>query len=250
MNTIENISCLDGLRHLADNSIDLIVSSPPYNVGIMYSGYEDNKSWEKYDEFMGDILKEAFRVVRDGGRVAWNIPSFSSRQNLYERFLRLFRVAGFLQYAEVIWNKNQISSRTAWGSWLSPSQPNILPSHEYILVFYKNQKNYGKGHADITKEEFIPWTNGMWEIRPETKSKHPAPFPVELPYRLIKFLTYPGDVVLDPFSGSGTTAIAAVRTGRRYIGFELDEGYTRMANERILEEMQQLQLRKGGHSNV
>lgn len=234
-NNIYDVSCIEGLKQMDDSSVDMFISSPPYNVGIEYGAYGDTKPWEEYELFMENLLTEMFRVLRDGGRVAWNIPSFSSKQNLYEIFLKLFRKVGFMQYAEIIWDKKQISSRTAWGSWLSASQPNILPSHEYILVFYKNNKNYGKGKSDITKEEFISWTNGMWSFKPETKSKHPAPFPVELPYRLIKFFTYPDDLVIDPFMGSGTTALACIKTGRKCIGFEIDPAYIAMASERIME---------------
>lgn len=218
---------------LAEGSIDLIVSSPPYNVGIEYGAHDDNQAWEDYDKFMLGVIQQMYRVLRDGGRVCWNIPSFSSRQNLYERFLGLFRKAGFQQYAEIIWNKKQISSRTAWGSFNSPSQPNILPSHEYILVFYKGNKNHGKGKSDLVKEEFIPWTNGMWEFKPETKSDHPAPFPIELPYRCVKMFSYPGAVVLDPFMGSGTTALACIKTNRNFLGFEKDPQWLALANSRI-----------------
>ncbi len=234
--------CIKGMEAMGDGSVDLVVTSPPYNVGIEYGAHDDDKGWDEYEKTMRSVISNLFRVVRDGGRVCWNIPSFSSRQNLYETFLRLFREAGFKQYAEIIWNKDQISSRTAWGSFCSASEPNILPSHEYILVFYKGSKNHGAGESDLTKEEFIPWTNGMWNIRPETDSNHPAPFPLALPKRLIKMFTYPGRLVMDPFMGSGTSGVAAVELGRSFIGFELDPKWHEMAQARIKIESEQGKL--------
>lgn len=225
--------CLSGMASMKDSSVDLVVTSPPYNVGIEYGEHDDNKSWTEYEKTMRDILKSIYRVTRDGGRVCWNIPSFSSRLNLYEIFLRLFREVGFNQYAEIIWNKGQISSRTAWGSFCSASQPNILPSHEYILVFYKGNKNHGEGKSNISKEQFIPWTDGMWNIPPETNSKHPAPFPLQIPIRLIRMFSHKGSKVMDPFCGSGTTGVAASDCGSDFIGFEMDPMWHKMATERV-----------------
>jgi len=178
--------CLVEMKKIPDKSVDLVITSPPYNVGITYASHDDNQSWGDYEKWMINILKESYRVIRDGGRLCWNIPSFSSRQNLYGVFSRLLNDVGFKQYAEIIWDKKQISSRTAWGSFQSASQPNILPSHEYILVFYKISKNHGKGKNDVTKENFIQWTNGMWSFKPQTKSEHPAPYPIELPLRCMQ----------------------------------------------------------------
>lgn len=237
MNKIINGDCLEVMKGFEPESIDLVVTSPPYNVGIEYKNTDDEKAWELYIEQMQAVLYELFRVVRSGGRVCWNIPSFSSRQNLYEIFLSLFRKVGFLQYAEIIWNKKQISSRTAWGSFKSASQPNILPSHEYILVFYKENKNHGKGQDDITKEQFIKWTDGMWSFTPETNSKHPAPYPKELASRCIKMFSYVGETILDPFIGSGTTARVCKDNNRNYIGIDISPDYCKIAEDRLRQEV-------------
>lgn len=225
--------CLEKMKEIPDGSIDLVVSSPPYNVGIEYNSHDDNKEWAEYEKWMADILVEMYRIVRDGGRVCWNIPSFSSRQNLYRIFSSLFDDAGFKQYAEIIWDKKQISSRTAWGSFQSASQPNILPSHEYILVFYKGNKNHGTGENDIAKDNFIKWTDGMWSFKPETNSSHPAPYPVELPQRCMQMFSYVGETILDPFMGSGTTGVACKNLNRNFIGIELDHAYFKIAQDRI-----------------
>lgn len=218
---------------LEDNSLDLVVTSPPYNVGIKYDSIDDSKQWADYRNWIKEVISTVFLKLKEGGRVVWNIASYSSLKNWYKLFVDLFEECGFKQYAEIIWDKKQISSRTAWGSFKSASQPNILPRHEYVLVFYKGVKNHGKGKNNITNQEFVKWTDGMWEIRPETNSSHPAPFPVELAIRAIKMFSHIGDIVLDPFMGSGTTAIACQRTDRKFIGFEISQEYVNVANRRI-----------------
>ena len=176
------------------------------------------------------------RTMKNNGRVVWNIPSFSNRQNLYQFFGRLFEQTGFKQYAEIIWDKKQISSRTAWGSFASASEPNILPRHEYILVYYKLEKNKGKGEDTISKTSFIKWTDGMWEFTPETRSNHPAPFPKELPSRCIEMFSYKNDLIFDPFMGSGTTARACIDLKRRFIGAELSEEYCQMWENKLKQQ--------------
>lgn len=230
------MDCLIAMKQMPDKCVDLTISSPPYNVGIEYDSRNDNQEWDEYKKMMGNILLEMYRITRIGGRVCWNVPSFSSRQNLYEIFLSLFQQSGFKQYAEIIWNKKQISSRTAWGSFQSASQPNILPSHEYILVFYKEEKNHGDGKNDISKDNFIKWTDGMWSFNPETKSEHPAPYPIELPHRCIQMFSYIDENVFDPFLGSGTTAVAAKYLKRNFIGIEISPAYCAIARDRLRQE--------------
>lgn len=230
-------NCLHIMAQMSDNVVDLSITSPPYNVGIEYNNTDDNKEWKQYIDTMSSVVKELYRITRSGGRVVWNIPSFSSIQNLYEIFLSIFRNSGFKQYAEIIWCKNQISSRTAWGSFASASEPNILPSHEYILVFYKDCKNHGKGEDSIDKNNFIRYTDGMWRISPETNSNHPAPFPIELPNRCIEMFSYVGELVFDPFCGSGTTLRSAKNLKRNYIGVDISEQYCNIANKRLEQEL-------------
>lgn len=146
---------------------------------------------------------------------------------------------GFLMRGEIIWNKaSSASPSTAWGSWLSASNPTLRDVHEYILVFSKGtfrRKNSNKRKNTISKKEFLNFTKSVWTFPAESARKigHPAPFPVELPYRLIQLYTFEGEVVLDPFIGSGQAAIAAVKTGRHYVGYDIDEGYVKLAERRI-----------------
>ena len=230
--------CLEVMRTFADKSFDLVLTSPPYNVGIDYGeDFDDNKEWEDYRAFLKQICEEMYRVLRIGGRVCWNVPSFSSRQNLYFDSLTAFYSAGFKQYAEIIWDKKQISSRTAWGSFQSASEPNILPSHEYLLVFYKGEKNLGEGENDIAKENFIRWTDGMWSFPPETNSNHPAPFPIELSNRCLQMFSYVEANILDPFCGSGTTLRSAKNLNRNALGIEISPEYCEIARSRLKQEM-------------
>jgi site-specific DNA-methyltransferase (adenine-specific) len=125
----------------------------------------------------------------------------------------------------------------AWGSWQSASNPVLRDVHEYILIFskgdYQRQQN-GKANT-ITKEQFMEWTKSIWTMNPESAKKvhHPAPFPEELPYRLIQLYSFKGDIILDPFIGSGTTAISAIKTGRNFVGYEINEEYKLNSERRI-----------------
>jgi site-specific DNA-methyltransferase (adenine-specific) len=146
---------------------------------------------------------------------------------------------GFLMRGEIIWDKGaSAASSTAWGSWKSPANPTLRDVHEYILVFSKgtfSRKAQPGRESTISKEEFLEFTKSVWTFGAESARKvgHPAPFPVELPYRLIQLYTFSGEVVLDPFMGSGQTALAALKAGRRYVGYEIDETYVRLAEQRV-----------------
>lgn len=145
---------------------------------------------------------------------------------------------GFLMRGEIIWNKACSSGQsTAWGSWCSAKNPVLRDVHEYILVFSKGtflRDNLNK-KSTITKEEFLEFTKSIWTFAAQSAKKvgHPAPFPVELPYRLIQLYTFENDVVLDPFIGSGQTGIAAIKTKRYYIGYDVNSKYVKLAEERI-----------------
>ncbi|MFW6009166.1 MAG: DNA-methyltransferase, partial [archaeon] len=137
----------------------------------------------------------------------------------------------------IIWQKSQISNRCSWGSFASPSAPSFPTPFEYIMIFSKETKTLQeKKETDITKEEFIKWSLALWKFPPETnmkKIKHPAAFPIEMPMRLIKMLSWVGCTVLDPFSGSGTTGQACMETNRNYIGIEMSEEYHNIAAKRL-----------------
>lgn len=240
--------CLQLLKQLPADSIDLVVTSPPYNVNLgrnrnrktPYDLYRDNREHSEYMEWLMKVFAEVQRVLKHGGRVAINIgdgkngavPTHSDVIQFMTKEL------GYLPMATIIWNKNQTSPRTAWGSWLSPSCPSFPMPFEYILLFAYGtiKKTDDKSKITLTKDEFVRNSLALWPISPESKQKeygHPAMFPIELPYRLIQQLSYEDDVVLDPFAGVGTTAVAAKRLRRRYICFELSPEYCKAAIKRL-----------------
>ena len=240
-NKIYNLDCIEGLKMMETNSVDLVVTSPPYNLNINYSDYKDDKPIETYFDWCELWIKECYRVLKPGGRFCLQIGCFqpSINQPTYAIFTNIFQRVGFTFREFVIWNKNQIPKRTAWGSWMSPSNPRILPPFEMIINFHKESpKILEKGESDLERQEFIDWTNGLWVIAPESakKMKHPAPFPEELAKRCIKMHSYVGAIVLDPFNGSGTTTKVANSLNRKFIGFDITEEYCQIAINRIYGE--------------
>lgn len=227
------------MEEIPDNSIHLMVTSPPYNVG---KEYDENLTLNEYREFLRKVWSEVKRVLVPGGRACINIANLGRKPYIP---LHVFIVEdmldlGFLMRGEIIWNKASSGSpSTAWGSWLSAKNPVLRDVHEYILVFSKGMFSRGnlRRKSTISKEEFLDFTKSVWTFaaEPATKVGHPAPFPVELPYRLIQLYTFAGEIVLDPFMGSGQTAIAAVKTRRHYVGYDINEEYTRLAERRIKE---------------
>jgi len=226
------------------NSVDLIVTSPPYNVAVKYGRHKDDVSYEEYLSFTEQWLKKALLLLKEGGRLCLNIPLDKNKNGLkpvYADIVKIARDVGFGYQSTIVWNEQNISRRTAWGSWLSASAPYVIAPVEMIVLLYKGHwKRKEKGESTITKDEFIEWTNGVWTFPGESKKRvgHPAPFPLELPRRCIRMFSYKGDIVLDPFVGSGTTLIAAFIEGRKGIGVELDSNYVRLAIERISKEME------------
>jgi DNA modification methylase len=176
-----------------------------------------------------------------GGRACINIANLGRKPYipLHAYIIQQMLEIGFLMRGEIIWNKgNSASPSTAWGSWQSPANPTLRDVHEYILIFSKgifSRKNPAKRRKTISREEFLEFTKSIWTFAavPAKRTGHPAPFPLDLPYRLIQLYTYKGEVVLDPFIGSGQTAIAAIQSKRKYIGYELDENYMLLAKNRI-----------------
>ncbi len=226
-----------------EESIDLIVTSPPYNVDIKYNSYDDKIPYDVYLEFTEKWLEKAYKLLREDGRLCLNIPldkNKGGQQSVYADIVSIAKKIGWKYHSTIIWNEQNISKRTAWGSWLSAAAPYVIAPVEMIVVLYKKRwkKTSGTRISDITREEFIEWTNGVWSFMGESKTrvKHPAPFPVELPKRCIKLFSFVGDTVLDPFLGSGSTLIACVLTNRKGIGIEIDERYCEIARQRLLQE--------------
>lgn len=234
---------LDLLKQLEDNTVHLTVTSPPYNLDIGYDTYNDKRNYEGFLLWLKARFQELYRVTVSGGRVCINTGSVFDENKEYRALhmdIRNFMLdIGWKHRGEIIWNKNQITKRTAWGSWQSPSNNKILPPFEYIEVYYKETPKLegDKEKVDITRDEFIQYTNALWTFAPESKKKigHPAPYPEELVYRLVKFYSYQDNIVLDLFNGSGTTTKVAKNLNRKYIGFDLSENYCEIAQKRLEE---------------
>lgn len=225
---------------VADSSIDLIVTSPPYNVDIAYNSHKDDISYADYLEFSQTWMTRCYQWLKDDGRFCLNIPldkNKGGQQSVGADLTAIAKRIGFGYHSTIIWNEGNISRRTAWGSWMSASAPFVIAPVELILVLYKKnwKKTSGSKVSDVTRDEFMEWTNGVWTFNGESKKKigHPAPFPLELPRRCIKLFSFVGDTVLDPFSGSGSTLVAAVTNGRKAIGIEVDAKYCELSKKRI-----------------
>ena len=230
-------------KMIPDSSVDLIVTSPPYNVDIHYNSHKDNITFSEYLDFTRQWLKKAYEVAKDDGRICLNIPldkNKGGQQSVYSDILQIAKECRWKYHSTIVWNEGNISRRTAWGSYMSASAPYVIAPVELITVLYKKQwKKQNRGESDIKKEEFIAWTNGLWTFAGESKKRvgHPAPFPTELPRRCIKLFSYVNDLILDPFLGSGTTLIACGQENRRGIGVEIDEEYCELAKKRIISEV-------------
>lgn len=226
---------------IKDNSIDLIVTSPPYNLDINYKSYNDNMSYEEYLKFSKKWLAKALKITKEDGRLCLNIPLDKNKgghQSVGADLTIVAKSVGWNYHTTIIWNEGNISKGSAWGSWLSASAPYVIAPVELIVVLYKGEKwkkTSGSKISDITKEEFLDYTKGVWTFSGESKKKigHPTPFPVELPKRCIKLFSYVGDVVLDPFMGSGSTLIAAHTLGRCGIGYDIEASYCEIAKKRL-----------------
>ena len=229
------------LTQVKNCSIDLIVTSPPYNVALNYNSNKDDLSYEQYLEWTRKWLKKCYDLSKDDGRFCLNIPldkNKGGQQSACADITTMAKAMGWNYHSTVIWNEGNISRRTAWGSWMSASAPYVIAPVEVIVVLYKARwKKINKEKKnDITKQEFMDWTNGLWVFPGQSKKGaggHPAAFPLELPRRCIKLFSFIGDTVLDPFLGSGSTLIAAHLNNRKGIGIEIDENYCDVAVERL-----------------
>jgi site-specific DNA-methyltransferase (adenine-specific) len=226
------------MEELPDCSIHLMVTSPPYNVGKQY---DEDLTLDEYRAFLRRVMTEVYRALVPGGRVCFNVANLGRKPYLpLDAFIVQDMLdMGFLMRGEIIWDKaGSASPSTAWGTWQSPGNPTLRDIHEYIMVFSKGtytRPRLSGREPTISRDEFLEYTKSVWRFpaEPARKIGHPAPFPIELPYRCIQLYTYCSDVVLDPFMGSGATAIAALKANRCYVGYDIDPQYVGLAERRI-----------------
>jgi len=239
--SLDKIFCKssENMSEIPDNSVHLMITSPPYNVG---KEYDKDLSLEEYLKLIQNVMKEVYRVLTPGGRVCINIANIGRKPYipLHAHITQIMLGLGFLMRGEVIWNKSSSAgASTAWGSWKSANNPILRDTHEYILIFSKNTFSRKKGckKDTIAKEEFLEYTKSIWSFPAASAKKigHPAPFSEELPRRLIQLYSFEGDVILDPFIGSGQTAIAALKSGRFYIGYDTSNEYCELTKKRVKE---------------
>jgi site-specific DNA-methyltransferase (adenine-specific) len=271
--------CVEVMSKLPNNSIDLVITSPPYSVGINYDVYDDNTTINQYLEFSEKWLNETYRILKDDGRICVNVPY---EINLKERGGRIFVVSeiwnvmkklgynwfGIIDLEE---DSPHRSKTTAWGSWMSPSQPYLYNPKECIIIAYKNSPKklvkgepQWKGEPTITEEgktkmvyqeedkkDFMELVFGQWKYLNDSRPMTKATFSMDIPTKAIKILSYKNDIILDPFNGSGTSCVAAEVLDRRWIGIELSPNYAEIARQRIQgfvdqKKQQKLQFENGG----
>ena len=225
------------MNSIPDDSIHLMITSPPYNVS---KEYDEDLSLDEYLSLLKKVFTETYRVLACGGRACINIANIGRKPYIpLSSYISIMMMEiGFNMRGEIIWNKAAgASPSTAWGSWQSASNPTLRDIHEYILIFSKGEYKREKNNKEntIEREDFIAWTKSIWTFNTESAKRigHPAPFPIELPYRLIQLYSFKDDIILDPFIGSGTTAIAALKSKRHYIGYETNKDYILLAKKRI-----------------
>lgn len=244
---VDKIHCRDSrdMSVLPDSSIHLMVTSPPYNVG---KDYDADITMDEYRKLLKDIFLETHNKLVPGGRACINVANLgrSPYIPLHAYIVQDMLDIGYQMRGEIIWAKDAGAGvSTAWGSFKSASNPTLRDTHEYILVFSKQifRRSREDREDTITKEEFLEFTKSIWRFAPESarKVKHPAPFPIQLPYRLIQLYTFEGDIVLDPFCGSGTTCIAALQSNRHFVGFDINRQYVKIARERALSYRQKIE---------
>lgn len=230
------------MKEIPDHSVHLMVTSPPYNVR---KDYDEDLTLDEYRDLLRTVFLETYRVLVTGGRACINIANLGRKPYLplHTYLIQDLTEIGYLMRGEIIWNKaSSASPSTAWGSWLSAANPVLRDTHEYIMVFSKG--SFSRERKDrkntISKEDFLEWTKSVWTFPAVSAKKvgHPAPFPEELPRRLIELYSFQDDVVLDPFCGSGTTCVAASKLNRRYVGYEINQEYVRLAEERLDQELE------------
>ena len=228
------------MDELVDNCISLTITSPPYNIG---KDSDEDLTDDEYWKMITKVFEEVYRVTESGGRLVVNVANLGRKPYIpfSKFFIEIITEIGFLMRGEIIWQKSKgANANFAWGSWLSASNPVIRDIQEYCLIFSKDSmKNSSKGKSTIEKEEFMESTLSIWNISPARAKKigHPAPFPVELVKKFINLYSFKNNLILDPFMGSGSTAIASRMLDRDYIGYEINPEYVEIANKRIKEEI-------------
>ncbi|MFH0990855.1 MAG: site-specific DNA-methyltransferase [bacterium] len=236
INTVIN-GTSETMGDIPDRSVHLMITSPPYNVS---KEYDSNLSLQQYLDLLTRVFTETYRALVNGGRACVNIANVGRKPYipLSDSISKMMIDIGFNMRGEVIWNKGSSAGVSmAWGSYMSASNPVLRDVHEYILIFSKgdyNRSSEGKENT-ITREQFMEWTKSIWNFSTVSAKRvgHPAPFPFDLPYRLIQLYSYTGDIILDPFMGSGTTGLAAMNAGRHYIGYEIDKEYYKRGEDRL-----------------
>ena len=231
-------------RQFKEEFIDLIVTSPPYNVGLNYESTDDEINYEAYLEFSHAWMSNCYLWSKPSARFCLNIPldkNKGGQRSVGADLTSMAQQIGWNYHSTIIWNEGNISRRTAWGSWMSASAPYVIAPVELIVILYKGEwkKTEGTCESDISRDEFMEWTNGLWTFNGESKKRigHPAPFPRELPLRCIKLFSYVDDLVFDPFLGSGTTLVEAFANHRRGVGLEIDPSYCEIAKSRLQQEI-------------
>ena len=228
----------ENMDEIPDNSVHLMITSPPYNVG---KEYDEDLTLVEYLALLTAVFGEVHKKLVTGGRACINVANIGRKPYipLHSMIIEIMLDLEFLMRGEIIWDKSASGGGScAWGSWMSASNPVLRDYHEYILVFSKDSYSKNKNQVKkdtIEREDFIEWTRSIWTFSAVNAKNigHPAPFPTELPHRLINLYSYEGDVILDPFIGSGTTAIAAIQNNRKYIGYDIKQEYIDLSEKRI-----------------
>lgn len=241
LNKIYNENCLIGLKKVEDNTFGMCVTSPPYNVGIEYDSYDDTKDFQNYLSEMKDIFTEVFRVLKDDGRICLNIPYEINKKNEIGRvffvseFDKIMKDIGFKFNCIIDLHEENPhrSTNTAWGSWLSPSSPYVYNPKECCVIYYK--KNWKKENCNtkISKEDFLKLIGGIWNYTSEKKVITKCNFSLDIPLNAITMFSDENDIILDPFMGGGTTAIACLMKKRDFIGYEISSNYHKISQKRI-----------------